>query len=228
LTHPDALAQLAALEQLDLSFHDEITEVGFAAGLSRLRELQIERTRIRDLGPLARLTGLASVDARRSRVERLPEGALPALRYLNVVGARVTARAAAAFRGAHPSVIVRHGWNESLREALREATRVRVEPDQGCGSDSVPPPYESIDAEELRTLISLMRVDEKQSGGICGCLGGPVLKFFDRDRLLESVQVVCIDSLRWSDWPGDGTLPPRRARLLLEWLASRGVSRLNN
>ena len=224
LKHWQALASLAALEQLDLRFHDEVTDVGFAADLSRLRTLQIERTSIRDLGPLAKLTSLETVDARASLAERLPDGALPALRQLNVAGASVPAVSVAAFRRAHPNVVVRHGWNDSLRAALSGATRIRVGPGEGCApGNAARPPYESRNAEEIEALVSLFTVDEERSGALCGCLGGAAVEFFRDETLLETVNLVCDSALRWSEWPGDGVLPPEKVTELLDWLAEKGV-----
>jgi hypothetical protein len=113
LNHADALATLPALHTLDLRYHDELTDIGFAKSMARIRTLQIEGTGVRDLAPLSDLAQLKTVDANGSLVDRLPSGALPALKQLNVVGTPVTEQTVAAFRQAHPGARVRRGWNES-------------------------------------------------------------------------------------------------------------------
>jgi hypothetical protein len=172
---------------------------------------------------LSDLVQLETVDANRSRVDRLPSGALPALKQLNVVGTPVTEQTVAAFRQAHPGVRVRRGWNESLQDALLGVTRLRIGPGEACGLEEPPPPYESTDAAEIAGLLRLFVVDEKRSGAICGCLGGASFEFFKRDQLLETAHLVCNDMLRWSGWPGDGALAPANVRVLLDRLAERGV-----
>lgn len=224
LKHVEALAALSRLDTLDLRLHHELPDIGFAKSLARLRTLQIEGTGVRDLAPLSDLTHLETVDANRSRVERLPSGALPALKQLNVVGAPVTEQDVAAFRQAHPGVRVRRGWNESLRDALRGVTRLRLGPGAACGLEEPPPPYESTDAAEIAGLLQLLEVDEERSGALCGCLGGASFEFFSGDQLRETADLVCNSMLRWSGWPGDGELAPGNVKVLLDWLADRGVT----
>ena len=185
----------------------------------------VERTSVRHLSPLAGLPQLERVQANQSLVTTLPEGDLPALRELSVVAAQVPAEAIKAFRSTHPQIRVRHGWNESLRDALLGATRVRVGPgEEYTLGKPTQPSYESAAAGELAGLLRLFEVDENQSGAICGCLCGASFEFFNGDRLLETTHLVCNNMLRWSGWPSDGLLAPANAAVLLDWLAERGVT----
>jgi hypothetical protein len=224
LKHPEALAMLPTLTTLDLRNQRELTDLRFAKSLAQLQTLQIGWTGVRDLGPLSDLPRLTTIEADRSLVDRLPGGALPALERLNVVGAPVTAQTVAAFRQAHPRVRVRRGWNESLQEALRDVTRVRIGPGESCGLEAPASAYESTNPVEIAGLLSLFVVDEDQSGGICGCLGGASFEFFSRDQPLETTHLVCNSMLRWSGWPGDGSLAPANVPAVLDWLAERGVA----
>lgn len=225
LKRTEALATLAALESLYLSFHEEVTDIEFARSLTHLRELQIRSTGIRDLTPLVDLRQLETVDADQTPLARLPNGLLPALRRLDVIGTPVLGDAVAAFRQEHPGVRVRYRWNESLREALVGVTRVRVGPGETCGlGEAAPAPYETTDAAEISELMELLVVDEKESGGVCGCLGGAELEFFRGQQLLETTNLVCNEMLRWSGWPGDGTLTAVNATAVVEWLARRGMN----
>ena len=225
VTHTEALATLPALEDLDLTYQREVASVEFARPLSRLRRLDLRHTDVRDLSPLAGLTRLEAVDAHGTFVDRLPDGPLPSLRSLDLIGAPATNAAVASFRRAHPAVRVRHRWNESLREALLGVTRVRVGEGEACGlEEGAPAPYETSDAAEIAELMGLFVVDEEASGGICGCLGGAEIEFFQGPRLVETAHLVCDSMLRWSGWPGDGALAPENVKALVEWLARRGVT----
>jgi hypothetical protein len=226
LEHPEALAKLQALERLDLRFHTELTSLEFARSLPRLRELVVESTAVRDLTPLADLPQLERVLANQSLVERLPQGDLSALRELSVVAARVPTEAIGEFRRSHPQVRVRHGWNESLRDALVGVTRVRVRPGDEftLGNEQTPPSYESNDAAEIAELLRMFEVGEDRAGVICGCLCGASFELFNGDHLLETAHLVCNNMLRWSGWPSDGLLEPAHAAALLDWLAARGVT----
>ncbi len=225
LKHAEALAMLPTLNTLELRHHDELTDAGFAKSLAQIRTLVIKGTGVRDLSPLSDLARLEVVDANRSLVDHLPSGDLPALKQLNVVGTPVTEQAVAAFRQAHPGVRVRRGWTESLQDALLGVTRLRIGPGEACGlEEPSPPPYQSTDPAEIAGLLRLFVVDEDRSGAICGCLGGASFEFFSRDQLLETTHLVCNSMLRWSGWPGDGSLAPAKVQALLEWLADRGVA----
>jgi hypothetical protein len=225
LIHPEALASLQALESLELRFHYELTTLEFARSLPRLRELVIEGTSVRDLSPLAGLSHLERVQANQSLVKTLPEGALPALRELSVVAAQVPTETINEFHRAHPQTRVRHGWNDSLRDALLGVTRVRVGPgEEYTLGRSTPPSYESADAGEIAGLLRLFEVDENQSKVICGCLCGASFEFLSGDTPLETTHLVCNNMLRWSGWPSDGLLAPANATALHDWLAGRGVT----
>ena len=70
LKHADTLATLPELDTLDLRYHDELTDIGFAKSLAQIRTLQIEGTGVRDLGPLSDLAQLELVHANRSLIDR--------------------------------------------------------------------------------------------------------------------------------------------------------------
>lgn len=225
LVHAEALANLSALTTLDLRFHHELATLEFARSLPRLREVVIDGTGVKDLRPLSELLQLERVQANGSLVERLPAGSLPALRELSLVAARAPSEEIEAFRRTHPQVLVRHGWNQSLREALRGATRVRVGPGQDLAfRGRTPPTYESADPAEISGLLRLFEVDEGQSGAVCGCLCGATFEFLAGDEPLETTRLACNHMLRWRAWPGDGALVPANAAALRDWLADRGVT----
>jgi hypothetical protein len=221
----EALGTLPALESLDLRFHDNVTDIGFARSLRHLRDVQLRSSSVRDLSPLADLKELETIDANQTLVNRLPNGPLPALRSLDIIGTPVAEDAVVSFRQAHPGVRVRHRWNESLREALLAVTRVRVGSGEACGLDEAAPArYETTDAAEIAELMRMLVVDERESGGVCGCLGGAALEFFRGEQLVETTNLVCNRMVRWSGWPGDGILADANATAVVEWLARRGVT----
>jgi hypothetical protein len=226
LEHVEALAQLTALETLDLGYSAAVTDVGFAAQLTRMHSIDLAHTPVQDLSPLSRLDLLNAVDARGTVVTRLPDGPLPTLREFNLMGAPVSEEAVNAFRRAHPSAHVQHDWNQAFREAIAGTNRLRISYDPRFfpTESATSKPYETSDPVEIAELTALLTVDEQASNGVCGCICGPDFQFRRDEALLATASFACGSSIKWAEWPEDGALPSEKIAILINWLARRGVT----
>ena len=220
----DALATLRALETLELRYQRGVEDVSFARHLPALRHLGLRGTSVSDLSPLSGHARLEMIVATFAPLTRLPEGPLPSLRNLDIMLTPLTDDAVATFRQAHPDVRVRHRWNASLREALAGTTTVRLRPEPGCSLDEANTRRDVDDPSEIAELMKTLAFDEIEHAGVCGCLGGTALEFHRDDGGVESLQLVCGVSVRWSGWPGDGQMPDANQQALVDWLARHGVT----
>ena len=220
----DALATLRALETLELRDQRDIEDVAFARHLPALRHIGLRGTSVSDLSPLSGLTRLETIVATFAPLTRLPEGLLPSLRSLDIMLTPLTDDAVATFRQAHPDVRVRHRWNASLREALAGTTNVRLRPEPGCSLDEADTGPDVDDPSEIAELMRILAFNEIEHAGVCGCLGGTAIEFHRGDGAVESLQLACGVSVRWSGWPGDGELPDANQQALVDWLARHGVT----
>lgn len=116
-----ALARLTALQTLDLTYVEEVADLGFATSLPTLRRLIVPGTSVTDLSPLARHPALAHLDIARTSVSDLaplrgcmglrvleaggvpvadlaPLASLPLLSRVVAVGSRIAALPAEGFQ----------------------------------------------------------------------------------------------------------------------------------
>ena len=223
LTNASALATLPALESLELA-HQAVDDIGFVRALPALRHIGLRGTRVSDLSPLSGLERLEAIVATFAPLTRLPDGPLPSLRTLDIMLTPLTDDAVASFRQAHPDVRVRHRWNASLREALAGTTRVRLRAEPECSLEEAGAPRDIDGPSEIAELMAILVFEESAGVGICGCLGGTAIELHQGDGRVETLQLVCGVSIRWSGWPGDGQMSDGSQQALVDWLARHGVT----
>jgi hypothetical protein len=229
--NPRALASLTALRELWVCSCRGVNDVEFARGMVALKRLRLEWTAVADLSPLGGLASLETVVADVSRVQRLPDGPMPALRTLSLLSSEVSPDAVAAFTKAHPACEVRYQWQDTLERRLRGAVRLRVadwEPG-GRGPLDTETLFEVKDAKAVQQLIAKIRVVELPGVGTCGCTGGPILEFYGRDKnapfpIVRLTLHHGVRLRRTSGWPGDAPLTKESAEFLCGWLAKHGVT----
>jgi hypothetical protein len=223
--HLEGLARLKNLRTLDLTYNDSVRAVSFVRGLKQLRRLEIGRTPVEDLSPLAGLHRLVEVNANMTKVRRLPSGSMPGLRRLQVMSAPLSDRAVAAFARQNPRCAVLFRWTEALRQAAAGVTRVRVRSGGTCHRN---PRRESTifelrDPAKIRELLDHIAINDKGSGFHCMCCGTPTFELYRGAELIAMLGFHHGRSLRWpGGWPGDGALTKESARYLARLLAEHG------
>jgi hypothetical protein len=225
----ESLAGLEQMRWLDLAFIPDLTTVAFAEKMPELRTLNVSRTAVRDLSPLAAAMKLEEVSASMTSVEKLPARPLPALRTLDVFSTKLSDDAVARFIGLNPKCVTRFRWDEAFRQAVAGATRLRVRSGGTCHRDLSREKtlWELADAAKIRELAALIHIDEAQSGFECMCCGEPSFEFYQGDHLIATLGFHHGRSLRWlGEWPGDGMLTPETRDKLPKWFAEHGFDAL--
>ncbi len=226
LTQLQALAEFTDLRVLDLAYCRDLSSIDFASAMPNLAQLRLNRTDVTDLSPLANLNALTDVNANESKVAKLPNGKLPALKILRLISAPVTDESIATFRQEHPACKVTHGWEQALKSELADVTRLRIRSGGTChrNKDEEKTLYEDKDPASIQKLVAAIAIDESQSGFHCMCCGTPSLEFYTGDALTLTLGFHHARSLRWpSGWPADGLLKKDSATFLVAWMADRGV-----
>ena len=222
----EALASFTALRELDLSRNEGIADAAFARGMTELRRLGLDGTKVADLGPLGALAKLVEVSCNDTPAAILPAGPLPALRNLRVMTTAVKDADAAAFAKSHGKCRVWHRWTEALRTSLKGATRLRLRSGGLCHRDEEEEKtlFEEERPAEVAKILALFEVDEGASGFHCMCCGNPTFEFWKGEELLGSIGFHHGRSARWyGGWPGDGMLSGRSGDSLVDWLAAHGA-----
>jgi hypothetical protein len=223
--HLEGLARLKNLRYLNLTYNDSVRSISFASGLKQLRRLEIRRTPVEDLSPLAGLHRLEEVNANMTKVRRLPSGPMPGLRRLQVMSAPLSDMAVAAFARENPRCVVLFRWTEALRRAAAGVTRVRVRSGGTChrnpGRESTI--FELRDPAKIKELLDHIVINDKGSGFHCMCCGTPTFELYKGAELVAMLGFHHGRSLRWpGGWPGDGALTKKSAVYLAALLARHG------
>lgn len=223
-----ALGGLTDLRYLDLSYVDGVEDLGFAATLGELREIELTRTAVSDLRPLGGLKHLEKIDADRTAVKELPEQAdMPALKRLSLLSAPVAEAKVEAFRKQVPHCEVASSWHASLLVALKDVDRLRVRTGGTCHRDveSEQTLFEIADVAEIRREVESWRVNDEKSGFHCMCCGEPSLEFYKNGKLVTTLGFHHGRSLRWPEgWPGDALLTEVASDAICAMLARHGVA----
>jgi hypothetical protein len=227
IVNPTKLASLTNLRFLNVARRQNIDDIEFVKDMRQLRTLILAGTPVRNLSPLDGSDSIHEIQASMTRVQDLPKGDLPSLRTMNLMSARVNAETVAQFRKAHPTCQVAFGWADSLRNAVRETTRIRIRTGGTCHRQ---PNQEQTLAEvtkkdEVDHFLDGIAIDEAGSNFFCGCCGNPTLEFYEGDRLLAMVGYHHGQSLRWAGgtWPTDALLTQSSQAFMVSWLARHGV-----
>jgi len=226
LVNTASLAELANLRRLDLGGCRELQDVSFVGQLGRLEALNISNTKVADLTPLDGLQRLEYLDADMTPVSQLPAQPLPALHTLRVMSTALSDESVEKFRRTNTACAVMHHWDDALKDALADATRLRVRSGGTCHRDieNEKTLYETEDKAVIEQAIAGIAIDEAESGFHCMCCGEPSLEFYQGDKLILTLGFHHGQSLRWvGGWPGDGSLTSESARFLVKWLADHKV-----
>ncbi len=224
LTNVDELTSLGELRHLFLFHKTKISDISFVGKMSQLRGLELWGTQVTDLSPIAVMPELAWVEVS-GPVKKLPEGVLPSLRYLKVLGTDISDETAASFQERNPLCTVNRRWDEALADALAGTTKIRVcmvgNGRYGLGANVH---FEETDPNEISGVIAGISVIEGRGASICQCSGSLTFEFHSEDRLIESATYHHGTRLRWRGWSGDGRLTDGSAALLRRWLLRNGVT----
>lgn len=227
IKNTSVLGELRELRHLDLSNCKELQNIAFIGKLDKLEELKISRTAISDLSPMQDLKHIAIVDAHSSAVSRLPGKHVPNLRKLNVMATRLSKEAVETFEKANPQCKISFGWNAMLQAALKSADRLRVRSGGTCHrrTEEEKTLFEIIKTEDVKEVISNIRIDPLKSNFHCMCCGNPSLEFYKGGDLLVTLGFHHGKSLRWMDgpWPMDGMLTSDSSVFLCELLDKHGI-----
>ncbi len=226
LRHPEALAELEHVQRLDLARVADLATVEFARTMRQLRRLDVTRTAVGDLSPLAGLEKLEEVVASMCPVVKLPDRLMPALRRLEVFSTRLSEPTVASFARLNPGCTVLFRWDEAFRRAVAGTTRIRVRSGGTCHRrpDAEKTLFEVTKDAKIREIVDHVRVDEQRSGFHCMCCGEPSFEFYAGERLVATLGFHHGRSVRWPDrWPGDGMLTSQSADYLARWLSENGV-----
>lgn len=227
LSNTQHLAALVELRTLRLGWSRDLAAISFAKDMKELRVLDVSSTKVADLSPLDGMLELAEVDANQSAVLTLPSGALPKLRTLKIMSVSAQEGDVAAFRKSHPACTVLHRWDQALKAALADVTRLRVRTHGTCcrTESREKTLFEEKDAAAIRKLVEILEIDEDNSGFHCMCCGDPTLEFYKDGKLVAMLGFHHGRSLRWpGGWPADGLMKGECAELLMDWLSARGVT----
>jgi len=221
------LASLVDLRCLNVAGQRSLDNIEFVRSMKHIRTLVLEGTRVSSLSPLDGSDSIREIQASMTLVGDLPAGDLPSLRTFSLISSRVDARMASLFRETHPACALSFGWADTLREAVRETTKIRIRSGGTCHRQIA---NESTLAEitgqqEIRYFLDQIAIDEGESTRVCMCCGNPTLEFYAGDRLLAMVGYHHGQSLRWAggQWPADGLLTQPSQAFVVSWLASHGV-----
>ncbi len=221
------LASLTDLRYLDISGRRNLEDIEFVKDMQNLRTLLVGRTAVSSLSPLDGSDSIREVYAGMTRVRNLPKGDLRSLRVIDLISTQVDAQTVATFRAAHAACRVEHDWEESLRRALRETTRLRVRSGGTCHrrTDEEKTLVDIMRQEEIERLLDEIHIDEAGSGFHCMCCGDPTFEFYFGEQLLAMIGYHHGESLRWAEgrWTGDGLLTKSSQAFLIAWLAEHGV-----
>ncbi|MCX7933706.1 MAG: hypothetical protein N3A66_00425 [Planctomycetota bacterium] len=225
LTNLSALSKLTELRVLRLADCPGVEDLSFAASLAKLAVLDIRRTAVQDLAPLAPLPDLSAVDASASAVKKLPVAGFPALKMLRLLSTPLAAEGAADFAAAHPQCRVVWRWRDALAQAVAECDRLVVRSGGLSVGREVQAKilFEIKDPAGIAAALAKIEIDEEQSRQRPLEDGDPTLEFYRGERLLAAVEMHGGESLRWIGWPYDGCLTAASADAFTAWLAENGV-----
>lgn len=219
----ERLRDLTRLRVLDLSGRRQLTDLGFVPGLPALRRLDVGRTGVTSLAPLAGHPQLVELLADGSPIARLPMPPPPALRTLGVMATGLDDAIVEEFAALAPAVDVHHRWDQKLADVGACATRIVVRAGGVCHRR---PAFERVffvheDPAAVRELLPLLRLDESLSDTSCMCCGALTIELHRDAELLAAVSLHHGKTLRWYGWPGDGRLADPAP--LCAWLTRHGA-----
>jgi hypothetical protein len=202
---------------LDLSYNHGLTDVGFAAGLSNLRELRLDSTQVTDLRAFGGHPALETIDAQFMPLRRLPlDRPLPALRRLDILGTAVSDADVARFGKLNPRCEVDRHYLPKLAKALAGVDRLRVRDTD----EPTKTMYVEENPSQVRALVANLGIDDIQSVGHCMCIGWPALEFYRQGKLVATLSDQHGLALRWNEgWPRDGVMTSASASYVNGWLA---------
>lgn len=205
----------------------ELGTLAFARQMPKLQELEVMGADLKDIEAVSAHPALRVVKAEFNQLRGLPRGPTPQLQTLDVLGSAVTAQQAEAFRASHPGTKLLWSHQETLREKLAQADRLRVRSGGTCHRkpDEEKTLFETTDASELKTLLAQVAVVEPDRPFECMCCGEPTFEFYRQGQRLTSVGFHHGQLLRWSEgWETDCALSDQSAQSLVDYLAVHGLS----
>jgi hypothetical protein len=224
VTDPTELGHLKNLQVLYLRETKELRALGFLAGMSNLRTLNVEETSVTDLRPIGMLAKLRAVYAQGAPITRLPDVAMPALELLDVTRTKVNADAVAAFAAKNPRARILRLKRDALLYAAEGATRVRVcKVGNDLGSISRDTSIDVSDGVEAAAFLANLRFDEGAGDFFCHCFGDFTIELCREDRVLVSLRCHHSRSLSSELWSSDALMTEETATFLCCWLAERGL-----
>lgn len=232
MDHLLALGKLTGLRSLDLtrlrltgdSSGDAGPSLRFLTGMTRLRRLVLSRSTATDFRPLESLPELEQWIADGVTVKEFPSGPMPALRRVRLVGAEFPPENLAAFRAAHPGLVVETSWKGALEEIAGTADRVVLRSGGTChGREGETILHEEAGVEAVLGVLRLIDVVDGPGGGGCMCCGDPTLEFRRGTQVVAALSLHHAVRLRWREgWPGDARLTDESIEALTTWMAEHG------
>lgn len=244
----ETIAELKELRYLNLNATKDLTSTSWLAGLPRLVELGLSRTRVSDVAPLATLAALRKLHLASTavrdleaiaalpelehlsiqalQVSTLPRGGFKSLKSLRAIRSTLPTAEIERFRRDHPHCQVLFEWRRALVDALRGADRMALRLGGLCHRNPAQEKllFETHERSAIDAFLASLEIDEGNSNSFCMCCGSPTVEFYREQKLLAELGVQHGEALRWDEWPTDAKLTENSARALVGWLTQRGIT----
>lgn len=227
VAHLRALSRSKELRRLDAAGCVAVDDLTPLAACRHLEHLDVSFTAVADLGPLASHPALRTLVAVGTRVARLPEGPLPALRSLRLLGAPVPREDVAAFARAHPACEVVADAAAALRPVLAGADRLRVRSGGTCHRVAVrETTLATIEGPEaIAAFVACLRFASPEFDDADLDCASTTFEVLRGETLVASLALHKGTLVRFDGggWPGDARLSDDGADALVAFAAAHGV-----
>jgi hypothetical protein len=227
IAHPEALSRLVGLRSLRINGGSEVRDLQAIKELT-MRRLEFGHGDIEDLRGLSDLRAIESVSAQVMRLRLLPQKTIPTLKHLDILTNPVEDEEIEGFRKANPQCDLVHDHTEALQRELAGVDGLRVRPggvfERHLGINEAL--FESTDPELVRSVASMIRVDDIRGFVTCLCDAGTSIEFYRGEELAATLGVLGGSSLQTELSSGDLELTSSSRESLSRWLSEHGVPKL--
>lgn len=226
----EGISKLQNLVELNLSYNKSITEINLLNDLNNLKRIDITKTAISDLSFLKYLKNVETFKASFCPLKEIPAIKLKLLKKMEILSTDLSKKQIESFKTMNNNVSIFDKWISIMISSLTDANKLKIRSGGTCHRN---PKREKVlyletDKSVVDSIISLIDIDDKNSGHYCACCGTPTLEFYKDSTLIEMFGYHHGTSFRWYNgkWYGDGRLTKKSSRALNQWLYSKGIKDL--